>query len=481
MKMNRELKKSNNRINDYYNKFIIFETSYGLLESPDYGYIWEGVRFNVFEELLNNENLFKNSHDVVEINNLELKTKFKICRNVIFSFIGLSSLKIHKKKICYLFFSSGRRKIDDQGMSWDVYIDPLVTFIENNYPYMILELPYQALHNNNPRSKNIIYTDYLNFINKTKIKIESDIVNYFTKLENQFSVDFGISVNILKIVKSFLKNYQNSKKNYYKLFKRIKPNAILIDGSYGKEALINAAKNLRIPIIELQHGIVSDLHLGYNFPMKKNFPDYFFSFGPAWGKMAHFPIRQERIIPIGYQYLNTALSKLKSVAKRDQILFLSQGTIGDRLSEFAVDLLFYIPPDVKILFKLHPGEYLRWKTEYTTLYSASEKGLIKVIADDEPSLFQLMAECKWQVGVYSTALFEGMAFNCKTFVLDLPGVEYVDRLTSSHKFILVQDPNQIELSYNAEELNYRAEEYFSQNTENRFKAAIDFVMKDYNR
>jgi hypothetical protein len=38
---------------------------------------------------------------------------------------------------------------------------------------------------------------------------------------------------------------------------------------------------------------------------------------------------------------------------------------------------------------------------------------LEVVVGDTPSLYQLMAESKWQIGVNSTALFEGMMFLCK--------------------------------------------------------------------
>jgi hypothetical protein len=32
------------------------------------------------------------------------------------------------------------------------------------------------------------------------------------------------------------------------------------------------------------------------------------------------------------------------------------------------------------------------------------------------------------VGAFSTAIYEGLAFNCKTFIIDVPGIEYLDDL-----------------------------------------------------
>ncbi|MBO6104425.1 MAG: hypothetical protein J6O99_00830, partial [Methanobrevibacter sp.] len=39
-----------------------------------------------------------------------------------------------------------------------------------------------------------------------------------------------------------------------------------------------------------------------------------------------------------------------------------------------------------------------------------------------------LAKSHYQIGAFSTAIYEGLAFNCKTFIIDVPGVEYLDDL-----------------------------------------------------
>ena len=51
-----------------------------------------------------------------------------------------------------------------------------------------------------------------------------------------------------------------------------------------------------------------------------------------------------------------------------------------------------------------------------------------VINKSEPPLYELFAKSHYQIGAFSTAIYEGLAFNCKTFIIDVPGVEYLDDL-----------------------------------------------------
>ena len=47
-----------------------------------------------------------------------------------------------------------------------------------------------------------------------------------------------------------------------------------------------------------------------------------------------------------------------------------------------------------------------------------------MVASDRPHLYQLFAEAGAQVGVYSTALFEGLAHELPTVLVDLPGLDW---------------------------------------------------------
>ena len=114
-----------------------------------------------------------------------------------------------------------------------------------------------------------------------------------------------------------------------------------------------------------------------------------------------------------------------------QILFISQGVIGKYLSKLAYETTSNIndSQNFKFIYKLHPGEYGTWKENYDYLTRAvDELNNFTVIDKSEPPLYELFAESHYQIGAFSTAIYEGLAFNCKTFIIDVPGVEYLDDL-----------------------------------------------------
>ena len=130
-------------------------------------------------------------------------------------------------------------------------------------------------------------------------------------------------------------------------------------------------------------------------------------------------------------YMKIAEKKDNEQIGQQQILFISQGVIGKYLSKLAYETASNIndSKNYNFIYKLHPGEYGTWRENYDYLTKAvGEFDNFTVIDKSEPPLYELFAESHYQIGAFSTAIYEGLAFNCKTFIIDVPGVEYLDDL-----------------------------------------------------
>lgn len=99
--------------------------------------------------------------------------------------------------------------------------------------------------------------------------------------------------------------------------------------------------------------------------------------------------------------------------------------------------------DLNIIYKLHPGEYETWRQNYPELVEASAFDNFKVIDNSETPLYELLAKSKYQVGAFSTAIYEGLMFNCKTFILDVPGVEYLDDLIEGNYVFKINSADEL--------------------------------------
>ena len=207
------------------------------------------------------------------------------------------------------------------------------------------------------------------------------------------------------------------------------------------------AKKRGIKIIELQHGVIGKDNIAYNFYRKINldtFPDYIFLFGDFWKKNVNFPITKKQLIVTGFPYMENQLNNYKNHNNRidnvQNILFISQGTIGKKLSKLAIDLNEIINhKKYKIIYKLHPGEYDRWKREYPWLLNKS----IDIIDNNTKDIYYFFQRSKYQVGVYSTALFEGLHFDLTTIIYKVNGHENVEDLYKKGYAILVSSAKEI--------------------------------------
>ena len=80
-----------------------------------------------------------------------------------------------------------------------------------------------------------------------------------------------------------------------------------------------------------------------------------------------------------------------------------------------------------MVYKLHPGEVDGWRARYSSLAVARLPNVTVVESGDKP-LYAWFAESADLVGVFSTALYEGLACGCRTIIVDLPGREYMQDL-----------------------------------------------------
>lgn len=83
---------------------------------------------------------------------------------------------------------------------------------------------------------------------------------------------------------------------------------------------------------------------------------------------------------VGFPYFEEQIQKYKR-KKNDiyTVIFVSQGTVGEQLSKLAVAFAKENKTAMRILYKLHPSEYGRWKEQYSWL----QEETIEVIDNNE--------------------------------------------------------------------------------------------------
>jgi len=208
--------------------------------------------------------------------------------------------------------------------------------------------------------------------------------------------------------------------------------------------LVLAARELDIPSVELQHGVIGRYHIAYHFNEisfeNTYLPDYIFTFGDYWTNTMNVP---KGTVPISVGFPQMDLSKiyLKNIIQDDKrIVFYSSGGIGRELSQLAIEFAKISNKfGFTIKYKLHPSECKSWKILYPKLVDNNK---IEVV--DEPiNVHELLASAKFHVGVDSTVLFEALAFNGVVFAYDIPGAHYMKDLIDMGYIHLFSDKNEL--------------------------------------
>lgn len=408
---------------DVTERFLEIELETGLFDiTPEGAPIWEWMRYHAYRDILYELDIMGQMHsEPNEVVRSNLKGVYLWGKN----FISRNPLRAGEHD--FLFYGNSRRKRLQDGYWWDIHCDPIHEHIDLDYCQV--ESDYNLEHLEPAKTDNLYYLDNIHYTDTlkrrlgiTQVQIDPESKRKLSKAEEEFNKQLGVSLELLDRARHQLKVRANRKPQFEKMLSRIDPSIAVIICSYGKETFIEVCKDRDITVVELQHGTPAKEHMGYSYPDnrdKETFPDYFLTYGEQWNDWVEYPLPEDHVIAVGFPYLEQTRKQYSDVPTRNQILFISQGSIGEGLSKFAVELSKTQTFEYDLVYKLHPGEYDRWRTSYPWLDDSD----ISVIDSSEPPLYELFANSCAQIGVNSTAVYEGATFDLNTFIYSISGWE----------------------------------------------------------
>ena len=456
-------------------KFLKFEYENDLFNKKIKGFkFWHYIRFSIYSEILKQK--YKTGQAHSNLNGKKFITKVWYKFRQLPNFILKNPLYgLDQKDILVL---NHQRRVKNGNYYDCIYTDGILENIKKSY--YIFEEPYLEKHFKPIRTKNIRYFDYINFIKATKKrffkfinpnfgKLCSNDINrlflLFNAINKAFNVNFD-KYKEIKDVENLILNYKISKKYYEKILNKIKPKIIIEVVSYGFSRLLfnELAKKRGIKIIELQHGVMGRYHIAYNFYKKlelETFPEYIFLFGEYWKNNTRFPLKKEKLIVTGFPYFENRSEELiknsRKNSKKENILFISDGTVGKQFSKLAIKLDKLIDhKKYSIIYKLHPGEYDRWKRTYPWLVNST----FKIIDNNKKDIYYYLSKAEYLIGVSSTVIFEGLGFNLKTFICKAYGYKYMKYLCENNYAQLVVSAEEIVEGLDSNKKNVENKEFF---------------------
>jgi len=470
-------------------KFLNFEVNNSLLTRNLCGYYyWQFLRLNIYREIIKKQE---------GISDAQTNTRGRAIKRLYLRLINTKGLveakRLDIKTQKDILILNHPRRIKTENYYDCIYTDLLLENIQ--YSYITLERMYNDKHFSPIRTKNLLYLDYIELKAGVKLVIENKILkksnkaigkesewNFITKLERKIEDEFKVKIYLNDIVKRTYIQYKEYRKYFRELITKISPKIVIevVGYNFANMVINEIAKEEKIPVVELQHGSMGKYHIAYNYldeKMLNTFPDYVFAFGEYWKCNSRLPIDNKRIKITGWPYYEKKLSvNIRRSIREDKkvILFISQGTIGEQLSRIAFDLSKIIDLNMyKIIYKLHPGEYNRLENEYRYLLDSD----IEIVDNNEHDMHYYFSQSDIQVGVYSTAIYEGLGYGLKTYIFKLYGYCWMEELYKDNTAILVESVNQLASSLE-KKVNERTSNGVSYFWENN---SIDNMLNEINK
>ena len=437
------------------NDFLEFETSLHLFDKIICNIkFWHIIRKHVYDNIVSQIENINEAHEIGRSNNILLRILVRLIH--IPSWIVKSPLNLKEKDflvICH------HRRVKDKKFYRCIYTDDLLSEL-NDSSYYVFEDPMLDFHYRKVQTKNLKYLDYIyneyafirvkNRLMKKSI-LSDDEKREIEKLIKLINLSFGVNLNERKFindVQNHILKYNVFYKHFNKIINKINPKVIIevVSYDFSRMVLNEVAHNSNIPVIELQHGTMGKYHEAYNFSRKSEistFPDYIFTFGQFWNDDTRLPINDNMVRVVGWPFFERKVKEKNintSIEDKKTILFVSQGTIGIELSKIANSLFSLIDKNkYNIIYKLHPGEYSRWREKYPWLVLND----IEVIDKNDHDLHYYFAKSDYLIGVNSTALFEGLGYNLRPIIVSLFGYETMNVLIEKGVAVLVKSPEDI--------------------------------------
>ncbi len=211
--------------------------------------------------------------------------------------------------------------------------------------------------------------------------------------------------------------------------KWFRPNIIFINSYYGKMPIIKAAKDLGIPVVEIQHGMIEHDDIAF-FARKPNldlsyFPDYFLCFGEREKTYFYtnpYPlIPKENVFPVGSYLIDLAKRTFKPNAdietKKAQFKVTITVSGQDEREEDILDFMKKVTQlNSDILFLYVPR---RLDTNGIPKVFNVPQAIVII---DMISVYDAILHADFHSAVHSTCAIEALSLGVQNILMDLDGI-----------------------------------------------------------
>ena len=277
------------------------------------------------------------------------------------------------------------------------------------------------------------------------IRYSSSERHVFAEISRAFAKRFGDVPDIDYMVRRYVSYQLALRREYRHLFAELQPKVVVHADSGDAKGWIEAAHDMGVAVVDFQHSLIGKNNILYRYPSSahryelRTLSDYILTFGEFWHGAFDLATK---LVAVGFPYLEAGVHEARaaSVERRSEIVVISSMHSGKKLEQITLKLAELLP-DHRIVYKLRPEEYARWREAYSPELSARPN--IRVVSDDRVPLYEIFARAGHQIGINSTALIEGLAFDLQTFIVKDGWYAEMNALIDAGIVALVEDAEEI--------------------------------------
>lgn len=384
--------------------------------------VWEIIRIKVF--LLLQEKTAAQSFGKIAPKSTCNKV-INICSRILNNFIlGNPFFRVFEGNI--IIFESGR-KYSIGELNADIYTYFIAKNLEKeNIAFEFFETSIDSKRDRN-YNKTPFHIDSIKFVSKVlhkfiSLSFSDDDVNLVKKLEGEIEKTLNIPMDLKHLITSEYKIFISEKIVYKKLLHLKHTKKIFLVNYSEYFSLLSAANDLKIETVELQHGLILKEAMTYHFPNSEDnkmnyFPTKFYVWKDFSYNSGKLPLSQDKIVANPHNHLEFMKNKFENIVKNPKsIVVASQPFYSLKIQDYILKNA-RVMTDYRFIYKLHPMEfqYFFESGQSQSLLQLKNVNFVK----NEISIYQLLKESRYIIGIYSTSLFEAEMFQCIPVVLPI--------------------------------------------------------------
>lgn len=403
--------------------FNEFENKYNLYDLNIDGFcLWLYLRFELYYAIGENFGITNGQGSTPRVS---IKDKLSMFVN---SFVANPVFFTSR---CDILFIPHQRRILDGDSYRCIYTDIIAEAMSDKA--LSAEFLFGHMHFKPATTRHLVYMDYVDvipgIIYKMSIKKNKEITQLSRYIKSSIKDYFRVEISndyIESLITKRLLYYKYKKRLLRSFLKRVSPRVIVETVGYetNKMVLNEVASEMHIPCVELQHGVIGRGHIAYNYSTNRRFeqlPTHLFVYSDYWKNTCRFPIESNNIIATGFPYLEEQVSKYPYIQNDNntiRIIVYSSTDSTDSILEFTQELIGVLEAEgaqFSIVYKLHPLEYNYSMSKWDSIRNHNN---VVFVNTPTKSLYELCSRSDIQVGVKTTAIFEGLYYGLDTFILD---------------------------------------------------------------